>query len=169
MIESLAPSLPDDDSEETPRPGPWWRHAVWVAGITVCAVTLGWATGFFRISPERYGLPSAAPGPLWPYLLFWTAVGLLVAAVLRATAARVPLYAPGRIAGVLTLLGTRLSLGWRPGAPVLAGMAVAALAAAVVWCAIGFRSARAGRRHGTEGAAAEPADGAPSQAQDAAS
>ncbi|MGW0366110.1 hypothetical protein [Streptomyces sp. NPDC002990] len=127
------------DDEETVRPGPLWRHALWVAGVTALGVGLGWASALFRIGPEEYGLPSAAPGALWPYLLTWTATGLAAAAALRATAARVPVYAVGRIAALLTALGTRLSLGWRPEAPVAGAMAAAALTAAAVWCAVALR------------------------------
>ncbi|MGX1882870.1 hypothetical protein [Streptomyces sp. NPDC055287] len=108
-------------------------------GIAVLGVAVGWAGALFRIGPEEYGLPSAAPGPAWPYLVAWTVTGLVIAATLRAVAAKVPLYAPGRTAAVLTLLGTRLSLGWRPEAPVLAVMAAAALTTAALWCAIALR------------------------------
>ncbi|MFD7325747.1 hypothetical protein ACFV9D_32515 [Streptomyces sp. NPDC059875] len=138
MIEFLDASDPDD--EGTVRPGPLWRHAVWVVGITVLGVGLGWAGALFRIGPKEYGLPPAAPGAVWPYLLAWTLIGLIAAAVLRATAARVPVYAPGRIAGALSLLGTRLSLGWRPEGTVLGAMAAAALVAAALWCAFALRS-----------------------------
>ncbi|MEV8309978.1 hypothetical protein AB0P36_22155 [Streptomyces flavidovirens] len=139
MNELLDSSSPDG-SEETVRPGPLWRHAAWVAGITVCAVGVGWASALFRIGPAEYGLPSAAPGAAWPYLVAWTATGLAAAATLRAVAARVPLYAPGRTAALLTALGTRLSLGWRPEAPVLGAMAAAALTVAALWCALALRS-----------------------------
>ncbi|WP_251069915.1 hypothetical protein [Streptomyces sp. ISL-96] len=147
VIELIDPFSPDDH-EQTVRPGPWWRHALWVAGITVLGVGVGWASAFFRVGPEEYGLPSAAPGEVWPYLLTWTATGLAAAAVLRAAAARVPVYAVGRIAAVLTALGTRVSLGWRPEAPVLAAMAAAALTAAGIWCALALRSASRGNREG---------------------
>ncbi|MFF8610469.1 hypothetical protein ACF06X_31660 [Streptomyces sp. NPDC015346] len=151
MIELLEPSGSDDpgdsnDPDEAVRPGPLWRHALWAVGVTAAGVALGWATGLFRIGPEQYGLPSTAPGNLWPYLGAWTATGLAVAVALRAAAARVPLYAPGRIALVLTALGTRLSLGWRPEAMVLAAMAAAALTAALLWCAFALRGSRAGAR-----------------------
>ncbi|WP_167368061.1 hypothetical protein [Streptomyces agglomeratus] len=139
MIEFLD-SAGLDDGEETVRPGPWWRHALWVVGITALGVGLGWAVALFRIGPDTYGLPSAATGAAWPYLTAWAATGLAAAAALRAAAARVPVYAAGRIAGGLTLLGTRLSLGWRPEAPVLAAMAAAALTATAVWCALALRS-----------------------------
>lgn len=146
MIELLDPSTPDDYQEPV-RTGPLWRHALWVAGITVLGVGLGWATALIRIGPEEYGLPSAASGAVWPYLVAWTATGLAAAAALRAAAARVPVYAPGRIAAVLTLLGTRLSLGWRPEAPVLGAMAAAALTATAIWCALALRSG-SGDEHG---------------------
>lgn len=115
VIELLDSSSPDD-SEETVRPGPLWRHAVWVVGITVLGVAVGWAGALFRIGPEEYGLPSAAPGPVRPYLVAWITTGLMAAAALRAAAAKVPLYAPGRTAAVLT-----------------------ALATAVLWCAFALR------------------------------
>ncbi|NUL05374.1 hypothetical protein HRW07_19480 [Streptomyces lunaelactis] len=145
--ELLDPSSPDH-YEETVLPGPLWRHALWAAGITVLGVGLGWAGALFRIGPEEYGLPPAAPGAVWPYLVAWTAIGLAAAAVLRAAAARVPVYAPGPIAVVLTLLGTRLSLGWRPEAPVLGAMAAAALTAAAIWCALALRSGSLDNRAG---------------------
>ncbi|MEE1751564.1 hypothetical protein [Streptomyces sp. SP18CS02] len=152
MIEVYEPADVDgDDGEGTVRPGPLWRHAVWVAGMTVLAVGLGWAGALFRIGPEEYGLPPAAPGPVWPYLLAWGGIGLATTAVLRTTAARVPVYAPGRIAGILVFLGTRLSLGWRPEAPALAAMAAAVLVAAAAWCAIALRPGPR-RPRGGEGA-----------------
>ncbi|WP_063886623.1 hypothetical protein [Streptomyces aureus] len=130
---------PFDDDEATVRPGPFWRHALWVVGVGAAAVAAGWVTSLFRIGSEKYGLPPAAPGALWPYLTAWAVTGLAVAAALRATAAKVPVYAPGRIAAGLTYLGTRLSLGWRPEAPLVGAMAAAALIAAAVWCAIALR------------------------------
>ncbi|MET9801761.1 hypothetical protein [Streptomyces sp. NPDC006368] len=129
-----------DDPEGTVRPGPRRRHALWVAGVTLLGLGPGWASAFFRIGPEEYGLPSAAPGPVLPYLALWAATGLVAAAALRATAARVPVHAAGRIAAGLTALGTRLSLGWRPEAPLLGAMIVAALTVAAVWCALALRS-----------------------------
>lgn len=137
MIEFLDPSIADDD--EAVRPGPLWRHTVWVLGITALGVGLGWATALFRFGPAEYGLPSAAPGPVWPCLAAWTDTGLAMATVLRATAARVPVYAPGRIAAVLTLLGTRFSLGWQPEPLVLGAMAMAALTAATMWSLFALR------------------------------
>jgi hypothetical protein len=128
-----------DDEEGSVRPGPLWRHALWAAGITALGVGLGWATALFRIGPDEYGLPSAAPGAVWPYLVAWTATGLAAAAALRAASARVPVYGTGQVAFLLIALGTRLSLGWRPEAPVLGAMSAAALAAAAVWCALALR------------------------------
>lgn len=129
-----------DNDDETVRPGPFWRHALWVIGITAAALALGWATSLFRIGPERYGLPAAAPGELTPYLAAWAATGLAVATVLRVAAAKVPVYAPGRVAAALVYLGTRLSLGWRPEAPLLVGMAAVALIAAASWSVFALRS-----------------------------
>ncbi|MEN8653353.1 hypothetical protein ABCR94_22820 [Streptomyces sp. 21So2-11] len=132
-------SPPEGDEEPVP-PGPLWRHAVWVGGVAVIGVGLGWIGALFRIGPEEYGLPPAAPGAVWPYLIAWTATGLVAAAALRATALRVPLYAPGSIAVVLVLLGTRISMGWRPEAPALGALAAGALAATAIWCALALRS-----------------------------
>ncbi|MFD5425303.1 hypothetical protein [Streptomyces sp. NPDC127084] len=136
MIEELNPHgyHMDDADEETVRPGPLWRHALWVVAMAPIGVLLGWSSGRFRIGPEEYGLPSTAPGPLLPYLAAWTVIGLLSAALLRAVAARVPIFAPEAIAIGTTWLGTRLTLGWRPEAPMVALMAAAALAAAAAWC-----------------------------------
>ncbi|MEU2076708.1 hypothetical protein [Streptomyces sp. NPDC013489] len=143
MTEIFAPhSFDDNDDEAAPRPGPFWRHALWAVGVTAAAVAAGWVTSLFRIGPEEYGLPPAAPGALWPYLAAWAAIGLAVATVLRATAAKVPVFAPGRIAAGLTYLGTRLSLGWRPEAPLVGAMAAAALITAAVWCALALRTHR---------------------------
>ncbi|MGW2303347.1 hypothetical protein [Streptomyces sp. NPDC001809] len=137
-----ADSEPFDDDEESVRPGPLWRHALWAVGVGTAGVAVGWVTSLFRIGPEEYGLPPAAPGALWPYLTAWAMIGLVVAGLLRATAARIPVYAPGRTAVALTYLGTRLSLGWRPEAPLVAAMAVAALVAAAVWCAVAVHQHR---------------------------
>ncbi|HET6856045.1 MAG TPA: hypothetical protein VFH94_02985 [Streptomyces sp.] len=134
--------LPDDDGapEELVPPGPLWRHALWVVGVAVVGVAVGWAGALFRIGPDEYGLPPAAPGAVWPYLIAWTATGLVAATVLRATATRVPLYSPAGIGVVLVLLGARVSLGWRPDAPALGALAAAALAATALWCALALRS-----------------------------
>ncbi|WP_434588530.1 hypothetical protein [Streptomyces sp. A5-4] len=139
---------PPEDDEERVRPGPLWRHAVWMAGIAALGVGLGWVGALFRIGPEEYGLPPAAPGSVWPYVAAWTATGLVAAGAIRATALRVPLYAPGQIAVVLTLLGTRISLGWRPEAPALGALAAVALTATAVWCALALRpgAGRTGER-----------------------
>ncbi|MFJ7078517.1 hypothetical protein [Streptomyces sp. NPDC098781] len=148
MIDGIfTPSGPHDD-EETVRPGPLWRHTSWVIGITLFGVGAGWAISQFRIGSGEYGLPAAAPGPVWPYLIFWTMTSLAAAAALRAVAARVPVYAPGEITAALTALGTRLSLGWRPEPPLLGAMAVALLTAVAMWCALALRSASRGGRGG---------------------
>ncbi|TXS21777.1 hypothetical protein EAO70_07420 [Streptomyces sp. adm13(2018)] len=147
MTDPFAPDAPAgsesfDDDEESVRPGPFRRHALWAAGVAAAGVAMGWVTSLFRIGPEEYGLPPAAPGSLWPYLTAWAVIGLVVAGVLRATAARIPVYAPGRTAVALTYLGTRLSLGRRPEAPLVAAMAAAALVAAAVWCAVALHQHR---------------------------
>ncbi|MEU8522183.1 hypothetical protein [Streptomyces sp. NBC_01216] len=145
---SVPQSVPDHD--ENVRRGPLWRHVVWVTGAALGGVGAGWASALFRFGPEWYGLPSAAPGPVWPYLLLWTGVGLAVATTLRGTAARVALYAPGRIAVALTLLGTRLCLGLRPEWLLLFAMAAAALTAAAVWCAFALRPGTSGAPDGDD-------------------
>lgn len=132
------------------RPGPLWRHALWVAGVTAAGVALGWVGALFRIGPEEYGMPPAAPGALWPYLTAWTVIGLVLAAVLRSVAARVPVYYPENAAIGLVLIGTRLSLGWRPEPLEVAGLAAAALLLVAVWCAVALRGAAVVRR--SEGA-----------------
>ncbi|MGW6564335.1 hypothetical protein [Streptomyces sp. NPDC054975] len=125
--------------EEPLAPGPLWRHALWVAGVAALGVGLGWAGSLFRLGPDQYGLPPAAPGAVWPYLVAWAAIGVATAAVLRTAAARVPVYGPGRITVALTFLGTRLSLGWRPEVAELAAMATAALLVAALWSAFAMR------------------------------
>ncbi|MBT2439675.1 hypothetical protein J7E93_05975 [Streptomyces sp. ISL-36] len=132
----------EPDGEAPLAPGPLWRHALWVAGIAALGVGLGWAGALFRIGPEEYGLPPAAPGAVWPYLCAWIATGAATAAVLRAAAARAPVHAPGRVAAGLAFFGTRLSLGWRPEAPALAAMAAAAPVAAALWSAFALRARR---------------------------
>ncbi|MEV8535797.1 hypothetical protein [Streptomyces sp. NPDC051211] len=135
-----------DGDQETRRPGPLWRHALWAVAVTACAVGLGWAASAFRLGPPEYGIPSAAPGSPWALLAACGAAGLAAAALLRATAARIPVYAPGRVGFVLTFLGTRLALGFRPDAPVLAAGTAVALAAAAAWCAFAAATRRRAAR-----------------------
>lgn len=136
---------PDDD-EVTVRPGPLWRHALWVVGVTALGVGLGWAGSLFRLGPDDYGLLAAAPGSPWTYLGVWAVTGLAATAVLRAAAARVPVPSPGTIAVILLLIGTRLSLGWRPETPELAAMVAGALVLAGVWAAIALRADAVARK-----------------------
>lgn len=162
MTESPGLSTPDsctapdscsdsDGDEETLRPGPLWRHALWVVGVTVLGVGWGWAAASFRVGPDEYGLPLATPGKVQPYLVAWTATGLTAAAALRAVAARVPLYGPGTLSVLLTLAGTRLSLGWRPEPPMLGAMTAVALTAVAIWCAFTLRSGHRGQRVASDG------------------
>ncbi|MEU1218666.1 hypothetical protein [Streptomyces microflavus] len=136
---------PDDD-EVTVRPGPLWRHALWVVGVTALGVGLGWAGSLFRLGPDDYGLLAAAPGSPWTYLGAWAVTGLAATAVLRAAAARVPVPSPGAIAVILLLIGTRLSLGWRPETPELAAMVAGALVLAGIWAAIALRADAVARK-----------------------
>lgn len=136
---------PDDD-EVTVRPGPLWRHALWVVGVTALGVGLGWAGSLFRLGPDDYGLLAAAPGSPWTYLGAWAVTGLAATAVLRAAAARVPVPSPGTIAVILLLIGTRLSLGWRPETPELATMVAGALVLAGIWAAIALRADAVARK-----------------------
>ncbi|MEV7305269.1 hypothetical protein ACIPM5_21785 [Streptomyces microflavus] len=136
---------PDDD-EVTVRPGPLWRHALWVVGVTALGVGLGWAGSLFRLGPDDYGLLAAAPGSPWTYLGAWAVTGLAATAVLRAAAAKVPVPSPGTIAVILLLIGTRLSLGWRPETPELAAMVAGALVLAGVWAAIALRADAVARK-----------------------
>lgn len=133
----------DEDEDESVRPGPLWRHALWVAGIAAVGVALGWVGALFRIGPEEFGLPPAAPGALWPYLAAWSGIGVALAAVLRFVAARVPVYSPEEVAVGVVLIGTRLSLGWRPEPLEVAGLAAAALVLVAFWCAVALRGAAA--------------------------
>lgn len=103
-----------DTQDERVRSGPLWRHALWAALVTAAGVTLGWLGALFRIGPEEYGLPPAAPGALWPYLLAWAVIGLGLSAILRFAAAKVPVYSPSEVLLGTVMIGTRLSLGWRP-------------------------------------------------------
>ncbi|MCX4655448.1 MULTISPECIES: hypothetical protein [Streptomyces] len=136
---------PDDD-EVTVRPGPLWRHALWVVGVTALGVGLGWAGSLFRLGPDDYGLLAAAPGSPWTYLGAWAVTGLAATAVLRAAAAKVPVPSPGTIAVILLLIGTRLSLGWRPETPELAAMVAGALVLAGIWAAIALRADAVARK-----------------------
>ncbi|MGW2324709.1 hypothetical protein ACWC5C_02955 [Streptomyces sp. NPDC001700] len=133
-----------DSDEESLRPGPLWRHAVWVAGLTLLGVGLGWADASYRFGPDEYGMPLAVPGQVRPYLVAWTVTGLTAAAALRAVAARVPLIGPDVLVLILTFMGTRLSLGFRPDPPLLAASAATALMAALIWCALALRRGRSG-------------------------
>ncbi|CAM5739738.1 hypothetical protein SHIRM173S_00914 [Streptomyces hirsutus] len=150
MTEPPDLSSPDigasSDDEESLRPGPLWRHALWVAGFTIFGVGLGWVSASFRIGPDEYGMPLAAPGQVWSYLVAWTATGLTAAAALRAVAAKVPLYGLEVVVVLLTFLGTRLSLGYRPEPPVLGAMAATALTAAAIWCVLALRRSFRGYR-----------------------
>ncbi|MEU3833095.1 hypothetical protein [Streptomyces microflavus] len=136
---------PDDD-EVTVRPGPLWRHTLWVVGVTALGVGLGWAGSLFRLGPDDYGLLAAAPGSPWTYLGAWAVTGLAATAVLRAAAAKVPVPSPGTIAVILLLIGTRLSLGWRPETPELAAMVAGALVLAGIWAAIALRADAVARK-----------------------
>ncbi|MFF9869664.1 hypothetical protein ACF1G0_30440 [Streptomyces sp. NPDC013953] len=160
MIESFHDGEPDQDAEEMVRRSSFGRHALWVVGVTAFAVALGWATALVRIGPDQSGLPPALPGSVWPYLTVWGVTGLTVAAMLRATAAKVPLYAAGRTAMLLTALGTRLSLGWRPEALVLAALITAALAWAALWCAFALRTTRPRKTAGDAAPDERPGRGA---------
>ncbi|WP_344567554.1 hypothetical protein [Streptomyces axinellae] len=154
MTESPGLSRPDncasfDGDEESLRPGPLWRHALWAAGLTILGVGLGWADASYRFGPDEYGMPLAVSGQVRLYLVAWSVTGLTAAAALRAVAARVPLIGPDVLVLILTFMGTRLSLGFRPEPPVLGASAAAALTAVFIWCALalrrGFRGYR-GRR-----------------------
>ncbi|WP_412077426.1 hypothetical protein ACLF6K_22940 [Streptomyces xanthophaeus] len=136
----------DVEQEETRRPGPLWRHTLWAVGITVCAVAFGWAASAFRLGRGGYGIPRAPEGSPWALLAVCAAVGLVAAALLRGTAARIPVYAPGRVCAFLVFLGTRLALGFRPETPALAAGAAAFLAAALAWCVVAAVTHRRGVR-----------------------
>lgn len=146
MTESPDPAVLDDrpspeDDENAPRPGPLRRHALWAVGVTLLGVGLGWLGSLHRIGPDDNGIPLAAPGPLWPYLLAWTAIGLTAAVALRTVAARVPPYCPEIPLVLITLLGTRFSLAWRPEPLALGVAAAVALAFAALWCAFALHRA----------------------------
>ncbi|MFJ7412576.1 hypothetical protein ACIQWZ_17430 [Streptomyces sp. NPDC098077] len=136
----------DEHEDERVRSGPLWRHALWAALVTAAGLTLGWLGALFRIGPEEYGLPPAAPGALWPYLLAWAAIGLVLGAILRFVAARVPIYSPAEVLLGSVMIGTRLSLGWRPEPLEVAGLATAALLLVALWCAVALRGAAVVRR-----------------------
>ncbi|MFE4539074.1 hypothetical protein ACFRKB_29100 [Streptomyces scopuliridis] len=136
----------DEHEDERVRSGPLWRHALWAALVTAAGVTLGWLGALFRIGPEEYGLPPAAPGALWPYLLAWAVIGLGLGAILRFVAAKVPVYSPSEVLLGTVMIGTRLSLGWRPEPIEVAGLAAAALLLVIVWCAVALRGAAVVRR-----------------------
>ncbi|WP_374200842.1 hypothetical protein [Streptomyces bambusae] len=132
IIDSDSTAAGEEEGEI--RPGPWWRHTLWVLGVTACAIGFGWVSSAFRVGPEDFGIPSAPPGPLWPLLGICAATGLAAAGLLRATSARIVVYGPGRVGFFLVMLGTRLALGFRPEPPVLAAGAAAVVLAAAVWC-----------------------------------
>ncbi|MFJ9327963.1 hypothetical protein ACIRPN_13460 [Streptomyces sp. NPDC101230] len=153
-MDFLDPSDPGGaaDDEVTVRPGPLWRHALWVVGVAAFGVGLGWAGSLFRLGPDDYGLLTAAPGSPWTYVGAWAVTGLAAAAILRAAAARVPVPSPGTIAVILLFIGTRLSLGWRPETPELTAMAAAAVVLAGVWAGIALRAAGAAQESQRQGA-----------------
>ncbi|UCM89353.1 hypothetical protein [Streptomyces marincola] len=147
MTDSPGHSRPDDGAdhdgdEASLRPGPLWRHTLWVVGVTLVGVCLAWAAASYRFGPDEFGMPLATEGHVRPYLAAWTATGLAAAAALRAVAARVPLDGPEVVVLVITFMGTRVSLGWRPDPAVVAAMAAAALVAALIWCALALRRGR---------------------------
>ncbi|MFE9375166.1 hypothetical protein [Streptomyces sp. NPDC006855] len=137
---------PGDSEDAEVRPGPLWSHALWGVAVTAAGVALGWVGALFRIGPEEFGLPPAAPGALWPYLLAWTAIGLALAAFLRFVAAKVPVHEPETAAIGVVMIGTRLSLGWRPEPLEVAGLAALGLLLVTVWCAVALRGAAVVRR-----------------------
>ncbi|WP_411103790.1 hypothetical protein [Streptomyces sp. cmx-4-9] len=128
--------------EETRRPGPLWKHALRVVAVTACGLGLGWAAAAFRLGPPEYGIPRAAPGSPWALLGVCGGAGLAAAALLRGAAARIPVYAPGRVGFVLVFLATRLALGFRPGPAALAAGAAGVLLAALGWCAFAATTRR---------------------------
>lgn len=136
----------EEHEDERVRSGPLWRHALWAALVTAAGVTLGWLGALFRIGPEEYGLPPAAPGALWPYLLAWAVIGLVLGAILRFVAAKVPVHSPSEVLLGTVMIGTRLSLGWRPEPLEVAGLAAAALLLVAIWCAVALRGAAVVRR-----------------------
>lgn len=136
----------DEHEDERLRSGPLWCHALWAALVTAAAVALGWLGAQFRIGPEEYGLPPVAPGALWPYLLAWAVIGLVLGGILRFVAAKVPVYAPSEVLLGSVMIGTRLSLGWRPEPLEVAGLAAVALLLVAAWCAVALRGAGVVRR-----------------------
>ncbi|MFS8197193.1 hypothetical protein ACLVWQ_00760 [Streptomyces sp. CWNU-52B] len=146
-----SPDNPDslsgsDGDEESVRPGPLWRHALWVVGVTVVGVGWAWAAASYRVGPDEYGLPLATAGDVQRYLVVWTLTGLVVAGALRAVAARVPVIGLDVVVLLLTFMGTRQALGWRPEALAQGAMVAAALTAAVVWGGIALRRGSRGHR-----------------------
>ncbi|MFF5449083.1 hypothetical protein [Streptomyces sp. NPDC012888] len=130
-------SGPDQTAEPELRSGPLWRHALWAVAVTAAGMGLGWLAALYRLGPDEYGIPSAAEGSPWALLAVCAAAGLTAAALLRGTAARIPLYAPTRVCGALVFAATRLALGFRPEPALLAAGAAAVVAAAAAWCAFG--------------------------------
>ncbi|PWI04541.1 hypothetical protein DIZ27_44745 [Streptomyces sp. NWU339] len=129
----------DPESENSSRPGPLWRHVLWAVGFPLFGVGFGWASASFRLGPDEYGMPLAVPGQVWSHLIVWTVTGLVSAAALRAVAARVPLHALEVTVLLLTFMGTRLSLGYRPGPLVSGVMVAAALMMVTLRCVLALR------------------------------
>ncbi|WP_250294111.1 hypothetical protein [Streptomyces atroolivaceus] len=147
MTEVPGHSSPDDcanpdGDDESLRPGPLWRHALWVVGVTIPGVGMGWFGASFRFGPDEFGIPLAVPGQVWPYVAAWAVTGLTAAAALRAVAARVPLHGLEALVILFTFVGTRLSLGHRPEPPVLGAMTAVVLTAAALWCGLALHRAR---------------------------
>lgn len=80
------------------------------------------------------------------HLLAWTVIGLGLGAILRFVAAKVPVYSPSQVLLGTVMIGTRLSLGWRPEPLDVADLAAAALLLVSVWCAVALRGAAVVRR-----------------------
>ncbi|MEU6877480.1 hypothetical protein [Streptomyces sp. NPDC046712] len=148
--------LPEHEEGEL-RPGPLWRHALWTVGVTLCGLGLGWAASTFRLGPPEFGIPSAAPGSPWPLLAVCGVAGLAAAALLRVTAARIPVYGPGRVCLALVFFGTRLALAYRPEPAILGSGAAAVLLAAGAWCGYARWTHRGTTPTPTPAATASPA------------
>ncbi|MGG8410272.1 hypothetical protein ACM614_28820, partial [Streptomyces sp. 12297] len=84
------------------------------------------------------------------------ATGLAALGLLRATAARTPVYAPARVGFVLVVAGVRLALAFRPQPPALAAGAATVVLCAAVWSAYALWTHKRHGRPATTGGSLNP-------------
>lgn len=131
--DAAASSASDEDS--LPH-GPWYRHILWMVGVTAAGMGFGlWAAVASGSRSFAYWL-SAGLTESMPYLLTWTLTGLVVAGVVRAVDSEVRVLQPTTFVVVLVLSGSGFSMQLQPEASALGTFVAAALTVTVIWCTI---------------------------------